>query len=125
MIETPNPAFFNSPQGERRSAMDTELVENPERTVFSPEYDEVLSQQPGCHHRTGLAHLVAGGNRHPVTPKQLSHGGTRTDPAQPVILLARQHSLDSSATRSVVPGGLRTIQTPPTIDVNELFFLGR
>ena len=46
--------------------------------------------------RTGLVGLVVelgdGGDRHPVPPQQLTHGGAGTDFGQPSILVLAQHA---------------------------------
>src|SRR5262245_7326610 len=68
-----------------------------------PVEDEILAQQAHGLRRP-VVHLRHGRDRHPVTPKQLSHRRAGADLRQRPVLFVAQHRFGSSI--SVVEGGL-------------------
>src|SRR5690606_37594744 len=94
VIEATQPTFLVAPEGERRAAVGTLLLEHAHLSVAVAKDDQVLAEQARAHRgAVALGHFLGHAYRKPVATHELPHGRFAFHPAQQFVLLSCQHGV--------------------------------
>ncbi len=116
VIRAAEPALLVAAEEERGAAVGAVGGQEPHPSLRVAEGHEVLAEQAHPFRRAvGHGQFRGGQAGHPVVAQQLAHGRAASDPAQQLVVFAREHRLSpcSTTARPRTPSPRRS---PPPID---------
>src|SRR5262249_50599556 len=92
VIGTAEPALFVAAEEQRGAAMRAIHGQEPDLPARVAEGDQVFAEKPHLLGRAvGRGQLARGQAGHPVLAQERAHGGAASNPAEEIVVFAREH----------------------------------